>query len=48
MINSLVYIPSGLQSPELEILLAKAQEIINSGSEQERFAKLDPFGAISF
>ena len=30
MINSLVYIPSGLQSPELEILLAKAQEIINS------------------
>jgi hypothetical protein len=30
MINSLVYIPSGLQSPELEVLLSKAQEIINS------------------
>jgi len=28
--NTLVYIPSGLQSPELEILLSKSQEIINS------------------
>ncbi len=27
--NSLVYIPTGLPSPELEILLSKAQEIIN-------------------
>jgi hypothetical protein len=28
--NTLVYIPSGLPSPELEILLSKSQEIINS------------------
>jgi len=30
ILNSLVYIPSGIPSPELEILLAKCQEIINS------------------
>jgi hypothetical protein len=28
-LNTLVYIPTGLPSPELEILLSKAQEIIN-------------------
>ena len=33
MTNSLVYIPSGLQSPELEILLSKSQEIINSNKK---------------
>ena len=27
--NSLIYIPTGLSSPELEILLSKAQELIN-------------------